>query len=119
MSRKTDGERVDELQQKVAELDKANALFAHRLSVAEHAVREAQDKQHETEKLLAALRLDSETKLADLRRAHETETRLLKQQAEELKQEQLRWGGRLWQVAVALVVVVAGAALTTYLGLKK
>lgn len=119
MARKTDGEWVEELQRKAAELDKANALLAQRVEAAERAVRETQDSQRETERQLAALRLDYETKLADLRRAHEAETKLLRQQVEEFKQEQLRWGARLWQIAIALVVVVVGAALTAYLGLKK
>lgn len=137
MSRKTDGERIDDLLKKVAELDladaeleKTDALLTLRVVLAEGALVEARGElrdatkqlaelQRATEGQIAALRLDYETKLADIRRAHEAETKLLRQQVEELKQEQLRWGARLWQVAIAVVVVVVGAALTTYLGLKK
>jgi hypothetical protein len=53
------------------------------------------------------------------RREHETETRLLKQQVEELKEELKRWSTRVWQIAVGVVVAVLGTAGATYLGLKK
>lgn len=141
MARKTDGERIDELQLRAAELDKTDAVLAKQLAFlvkseedARAAQRETKDRLHAiesafaaklnehqraTDAQLAALRLEYEKQLADLRRAHEAETKLLKQQVEELKAEQLRWGTRLWQFGLGLTAVVCGAALTTYLGLKK
>ena len=130
MGRKTDGERIDDLQNKTVELDKSGSLLEQRLEWVEDALKESQSKasatserlielQRAAETQLAALRLEYEKQLADLRRAHEAETKLLKQQVEELKQEHLRWGARLWQVAVGLGVLVIGAALTTYLGIKR
>jgi hypothetical protein len=141
MTRKTDGEKVDDLQLQAAVLDRADAVLAARLVYLEKSdedsratQRETKERLHElelsstaklaelqraTEAQLAAARLEHERQLAELRRSHEAETKLLKQQVEELKQEQLRWGARLWQLAIGLVIVVLGAALVTYLGLKK
>ena len=141
MGRKTDGERIDELQEKVGELAKVDAVLTQRLDTAERSLDELYDAQRESDhraaqiervfadklaalqreadKQIAELRLEHEKQLAELRRSHEAETRLLKQQVEDQKQELLRWGARLWQVAIGTAVVVVGAALVTYLGLKK
>lgn len=152
MTRKTDGERVDDLQHRVGDLErsgteltgrleKLDAVLNRRADYAEQALAELSSKQgaagdrlrelervvaesHATlrldhERQLAALRLEYERQLADLRRAHETEARLLKQQVDDIRQEMLRWGGRVWQAAAGVGVVVIGAAVCTYLGLRK
>lgn len=101
MARKTDGEKIDEL-------DKVVAALTERL---DNTVKEANN--------LYEAHTETARVVNDLRREFEREIALLKREVEELKKGQERWGQRLWMVLAPLVAGLLGALLYSQLGVKK
>ncbi len=97
MPRKTDGDKLNDLEKFVAGMVKE----------LEFAVKANQS-------LDADLRKSVEL-LNDLRRDSDREIALLKREVEELKRSRDRWSQRLWLVLAPLVAGAAGVAL----GLRK
>lgn len=101
MARKTDGEKVDELERLVAALtERANNPAAEIDAI--HAADTDHARSH-----------------ADLRRESEREIALLRREVEDLKKDRERWGQRLWMVLAPFAAGAAGILLSNQLGLKR
>ena len=107
MAPKSHGERLDDVEKRMGDLERVAAVHETRADNSEAGAKSAYEVQKDTVRRLAEA---------------EKEIALLRQEQARSKAEAEKWGARWWSLAVAVGLAVLAAALAgllAALGLKK
>ena len=96
--------QVDELKKQANELEKRDAIIEEKLNRDDQRISAIEAAQAKTSDIVETLR-----------REHEREIALLKQQNADLRQSWDKWTTRIWPIVVAIAAMVVGYVL----GIKK